>query len=898
QNSHLYSTGVQGVDTTIEDPDIYIVGASTLQFLIFGDPDVTLYDWDREPHAFVSFESGFGPSSPIFAHPGSSYDLPLGGRDPVGNLYAKAGNYSITVYDPSMQVISSGNVVFTGDALGTYRIDFSPNAPLGEYTTSITNTDTGRNHNVTILLEWPELVIESIDVTGLMEYSNWSVIVVAHNPQDVPVDTLVRFYVGSTLLAVDTATWQPRFSQKDFEFEVLGVPSGSQEFRIEMLVGPEAILCSVSDIAVSIAMHWSTPLLWGLIPGLTIAAVLTGFYSWKKAGEIHRLRKAKEDEAKGQKEGPFETYCSTNLSRSAARVAFKAGLPDEMLKILVSRFSKQSSETLRRAALSAAEGDNFILASRIFKHLGDRDLHLRFLTLAEIKDGSLRTSAKLLEQLLHEGLIRSALAILVYLRDMDNQERKKQFVDSSRDTLLSFAPNIRNAPDAQELLLSVLPSDTDDSFYLALDAEMERFDGVADRILASQKVPEMVRLTNGVRIANRRPVAARVTQALLSSHKPQQVASYLTSVDLSGSDLAALARPIAEKFLENPSDAELGKALSTISASGEGGSIIGIRRTLDAASTYMETTKGIGKETEMLSTSELIDAAKSLKDPETIKLYFMLIERQVLNESDPSMSDVSRLARYTQDLRIVQYKMEGENRFLSQRFQELSALLIRRLVQDARSLLLQCTFKVHMPDWLKSSSDEICSIITSQINKENPTALVEALLKAREEKDFAELSKYVAQSISAEVQAAEANRILSDARMRQILTRKHSQPRRMADGSIVTTPDVAAINAEAARMALARWFPQAAQAWRTGVLMALRSISIEAARGALPERQRAGIAVRYLETFTKLAQGKAYGDVIHFLREIRYSFESTTLSDIVARAGVPSHIVQQALGPS
>ncbi|MHA1928976.1 MAG: hypothetical protein ACTSV2_10430, partial [Candidatus Thorarchaeota archaeon] len=650
-NSHRYALHRSGLDSYVTPSVAEIIGASCLQFTVFGDPDITLYDWTETSFPVVDRGIGVGPNGPCYAYPGSTYLLPLGTHDPIGNVYASAGTFSISVFDPEDLLLTSGIGICSALELGVFEINFAENAPLGVYDIEITNTETDEIVIVQIIIEWPDLLVESIHSPSYTDLGIWNLEIVVINPQDVVAETTVQIRLNNEIILISDVSWVPGYSSNIFEIEVIFGPTGQQTLNVIITIGSQSFQCSNTDTLIVVNSHWVSSVLWLVIPSLGVAVILGGVFSRVKGSKVISLQRAMEGEISGDYETAFELYQKYRLSKAATRVAVKNGLPEEMMRDLLTRFGSPVANNLLTIANASVLKGEYNLASMIYLHLGQTEKGIQYKVIAELEEGHIEEAIPIFHDLVSASIPRYAVDAISHIKTLNESVRLK-FVSQIKEDILILASKLQRDTPSQSILLSIVEGHIDDEYHLELLAILDRTDAAAELILLQKTMPKMINLTNTLDENHRNRVAVAVVRSLTQTRKPKQVAKYFTSVDIAESVKLDAAAPILEQLINEPTNKELLTALQIISKSSNTGSLTKIDEVIDDVKSFTATAEEMGISGEHLNITEMVPVIARMKNQELAKKFLDQSEKQAFMGSTAASTDLVALARYVNKLRF------------------------------------------------------------------------------------------------------------------------------------------------------------------------------------------------------------------------------------------------------
>ena len=888
-NSHRYATYDLGLDSYVSSSDAAIVGASSLQFIVFGDPDVTLYDWDVIPFPVMDRCVGVGPTRVAYAHPGSTYFLPMGMHDPLGNIYAKEGSYYVSVFDSEHNLLSGGMAICTSFEMGTFQIEFASNAPLGTYDVEITDTSTDSTFHCQVVLEWPLLVIELVESSSYAELGMWDIEITVWNPQDVIADTIVQVSLNGDVLLLSDASWLPGHSTNDFKMMVMFGHSGSETLSVLITIGSQSYQCCSNDSLVLVTGHWVTPVLWYIIPALGVCVVMSGVYTRTKGSKTVALQKGLDAEINGDYDTSFKVYCKYRMSRAATRVAVKENLPEEMMQSLMNRFGREIYNDLQTIANRSAMIGEFATASRIYMHLGQSEKALQYKAIAELEDGLIEDATQTFHDLLSASISGYAVNVISHIKTM-NETVQSKFINEAQDAILNLSSRLKTDAPSQSMLLALIQNHIDDNEYLIeFFLTSGRIDLAADRILSLKTIPKMIKLTKTLDDEPRNRVAVAVLKFLIQTHKPKQIEKYITSVGLTDNSVIEAVRPLVEQLVTRPQDKELLDALHSISKSSNTGSIAIVDDAVDAIKQLISAAKKLGVSAENLSSISMIPVIAGMKDQPLAGKILEQVEKQVLSGSVPASADLDALAEYVYSLRASLLSLDESLPAIRLRLQSCAKTLENRLSNKIQETLAQCTLNLGKDDWLEASSKAVADQIVSSIPLNDMISSVRACIIARGSMSSYVVDQCLQNSIGVEKQVELANLMMENPAVRDRLLRRHLRMQMNEHGSPVWVPDIQAAFEEAMGQVTVEYRPQVTSALRLGSMKAARLISNQAMEAQIPTRELFELSVVYL------GNSREKESVYEYIQSIEKYFTREELVSIIEEAKMPSSTLDDAL---
>ncbi|MHA2081364.1 MAG: hypothetical protein ACW99H_09495, partial [Candidatus Thorarchaeota archaeon] len=714
RNSHRYALHDSGLDTYVTTSTADVIGASCLQFTIFGDPDITLYDWTTTPFPVTDRFTGVGPVGTAYGYPGSTYQLPLGMHDPVGNIYASEGAYNINVFDTEDNLLMSGTAICTNLEVGVFEIQFFSASTLGTYDIEIHDMNTNDTFYTQIVLEWPSLVIHSIESSSYIELGAWNLEITLYNPQDVVAETTVQVSLNNDILLISDATWVPGYSSNDFELVLMFGHSGSQTLNVIITMGTQATECCNYDTLVLVQGHWVTPVLWYLIPALSVFVIVIGAYTRRIGLRVLSLQRGMQAEIDGDHETAFDIYGKNRLTRAATRVAVKEDLPEEMMEALMHYYGNIIFNDLQAIANTSVSNGDFRNAAKIFLILGNNEKGLQFRAIAELEDGEIDEAVQTLHELLSANIPGYAVNVITHVKSMNESIRHK-FVASAKDDILSLASRIQTDSPSQLVLLSIVEGHVEDEYLVGLLVNLGKVDAASERILALKTIPKLIKISKTLDESHRNQVAPVVIRALIQTYKLKQVAKYITSIDINDKVKEEVVAPLIEQLIQEPSNKDRITALELISKSSSTGSLRVIDEAIASVKTIIDSAKKMGVSVEHIKSSALVPVIAGLKDRVLAEKLLVQTEKQLLSGSVPASAKIEALADFVYSLRASVYSIENVLPQVKLRLSSYEGTLQHRLSQAVHEVFITSTFKADGENWLEVSSDGVAEAIVSGI---------------------------------------------------------------------------------------------------------------------------------------------------------------------------------------
>ncbi|TXT54566.1 MAG: exported protein of unknown function [Candidatus Thorarchaeota archaeon] len=327
ETSHCYSTGEYVDDTYILGSNIHIIGASAEQFVIFGDSGISIYDWDANPYPVVDRLSHPTSLPLVKVHPNSTYVLDMGIADPVGNVYAAAGDYQFTVDKIGGSQLISGAATSDGTTVAQAEIDFSSSAEHGYYLVSFSKHGESTECTFLILLENFSVELIGAVVSTAVQAGFWLMTIEASNNHDVNYIVFIDVRFNDASVYTNEVTLLPGMNNFEIQFEALSFTTGTQEIEICMIDPVSNTELQILHTTASFSPHWASYLLVGGLGIFPVIFVLIGIVHFRTSGAIKKLREAHQYESELLYSKAFTAYKKAGAKEAAYRVGEKAGLP-------------------------------------------------------------------------------------------------------------------------------------------------------------------------------------------------------------------------------------------------------------------------------------------------------------------------------------------------------------------------------------------------------------------------------------------------------------------------------------------------------------------------------------------------------------------------------------------
>jgi hypothetical protein len=887
-NSHRYALSDIGLDTYVSSSDAAIIGASCLQFIVFGDPNITLYDWTATPYPVMDRCARVGPSRAAHAHPGSTYWLPLGMHDPVGNTYAFEGTCSISVFDTDNNLLISGNAICTSQELSVFEIEFSSTAPLGTYDILITDTDLDEMFHSQVILEWPNITIQSIDSSSFTQLGTWNLEILVFNPQDVVAETTVQIRLNNEVLMISDASWLPGLSSNEFEIVVIFGPSGHQILNVILTIGTQDIECCNYNLQVLVSSHWVTPILWIIIPALSVGVVVSGLYSRFRGSKVVSMQQAMQAEVLGDNKAAFDLYCKHNLSKGATRAALKEGFPEEMLSTLFRSFGSAVAGTLNVITNAALIKGDYRLASKINFLLGNSQTGLQYKAFAELEDGAIDDAIMSFHEIASLSASSVAVNVIKQLKTKDELIQSK-FVSETKDDILSLATRLQRDMLNQDLVLSLIEGHVEEEDLVRFLVNIGRIEIASERILALKTIPKMVKLTKKLKEDEQNRVALDVIKALTQTENPKKVAKYITSIDIDDRTKMMSITPMIELLLQEPHNEDRISALVSISETSSKGSLPMIEEAIKAVKSLMSAAEKMGVSLEHARSSTLVPVIAGLKGQSMAEKLLSQTEKKVLGGIAPASADITALAEYVHSLRSAVYSVNGVLPLVKSKLMSYEGTLQNRLSTSIQEVSTSCIF-ILGEDWLEASSNEIANAVASSVPLIDIVSAVKSCFVAVRKLSSHQIIMYLQCSIGFEEQTAMVNELMSNRIERDRLLHRHKRMKMDEQGRMVWVADKDAVFTDAINLVLSKWIPQATSALNLGILKAALKISQIALTANIPQAEVVDISIAFLQG-ARLSETH----IIEYIGSLSKIFKREEVSTILERAGLPSTIIDKVL---
>ncbi len=802
-NSHVYSTGYEGVDTYSTVSTVGVIGASCIQFVIYGDPDVTLHDHSKTPAPFAPRIGDIGPGRTVRAHPGTSYELPIGPHDPVGNLYAKEGDYDIEIYSPTAALVESGSVHCTDLTFGGYVFNISESAALGLYTVEVTDTSTLEEYSFSILLEWPVLEVVRLQTTLLSQFGYWTFDLSVFNPQDVYADTIMTVYVGGQVLWSADVEWAPGYSQMSIYREVGFMPYGAAQVSVVLILKvTSAQCCSFSD-TVHVSLHWISIVLYGVVPGLGVAAVIFGLLAQRSGKKNSLLQTALEKEVQHDYEEAFSNYMDLGLVEGGIRTAVKAGYTEKVLERVMQARNPQVNGLLADSARGLYERGEFSLAGRVFESIGDSLGQTKSMIMHCLATGDASGAADLIRGLITSG--RQDLASEMLLESQTKGLAGKVLEGIGTPVLGLIQFMVRQGRPYQPLLDGAVPEVQDDALRLSLWVGFGAIDRVVTEVLDASSVGEMVEMTNHLAGDTRTSVASEVVSQLAAGKNSKKIKDYLSGIGLDNASFSLITRGVVDQLMDNPSDKTMRNLLSSLAKDAPGSDayvaeVFEVLELVQAGDSSAAAAMDEGRTLSLMAT---------VSNPAVVEKLVGRLHRSRLGTSPLDSLQVSDLAQYTVRLRYAAVAAPKHvSDVVEKELSEVEPILRQKIKSQARSVLMGLDFK---PESSWSTHATVEQLVIQSVDRTNPFATIDALADAAGETGFPELEQLVVKTMNDDESVrAFVRRAVNDPRIRQKLAR--GQAVQMGGLHVPLSNEQILAN-----IAKEEWDAKAAYAWKNGV---------------------------------------------------------------------------------
>jgi hypothetical protein len=798
ENSHVYSTGFEGVDTYATSSTVGVVGASCIQFIIFGDPDVTLHDHARDPPAFAERVGGFGPGRTIHAHPGSSYDLQLGRRDPVGNIYAFEGDFSIEIYSPTYSLVDSGVVHCTNQSVGSFLFNISSSSALGLYTVEVTELSSAEEFSFGILLEWPVLSVVSTAHGALSQFGYWSLLFSVYNPQDVSVDTVMTVYLGSQVISSTDVEWAPGVTAHAVTLEAAFVGSGVNEISVSIVLKVTSSECCSFSQLVTVSLHWISIALYGVVPVLGIAVAVVGFVSLRRTKRNGALESALNDERSQNYEEAFNAYMDHGLVEGGVRAAVKSGFSEGVLERVTSSPSPQVRSLLSASASDLYSKSDYALAGNVYGAIGDTLNQVRSKIMHSLATGDLASAADLMKEAVDRGHRDFASELLMESSSLGVASRLMEELGSP--VLALAALLVQRGSDCTPLL-EASNEVHDDGLRLNLWVTFGADDRAVNEISTASSVQEMIEKTAAISDTKRLEIMSDVVSDLATGRNATKINEYLNGLEFPTSSFSQVTKGIVDRLMDKPSNKSLKKLLEDLSK--------GVPENKEYVREIKDTIEVLQSGGAAVDEAKTVKLVKSVTNPAVADKLIALLHRNRFGTEPLGSAALGALGEYTIRLRTAALGASSEvSTAISTELSSVEPALREKIKQQARSVLPGIEFK---PESSWSIHTNIERFVAQAVDVTNPFATLDALAEAAGETGFTELQEMVVAAMNDEESVrAFLRRAMSDPRIRQKLARGRS----VQFGGLHVPLSNEQILATIARE---EWETKAVYAWKTGV---------------------------------------------------------------------------------
>ncbi|MHA2077853.1 MAG: hypothetical protein ACXAB0_09625 [Candidatus Thorarchaeota archaeon] len=891
-NSHRYAASDIGIDSYVSTSEAAIVGASSLQFTIFGDPDITLYDWDATPFPVMDRCVGVGPTRVALAHPGSTYQLPLGMHDPIGNVYASEGSYNIRVYDTEDNLLTLGVGVCTQLELGVFDIQFNEASTLGVYDIEITDTNTNETFYNQIILEWPDLVIQSIESSSYTELGTWQLQITVYNPQDVVAETTVQVSLNNDILLIADASWTPGISTNDFELVLMFGHSGAQTMSVIITIGSQSTECGNYDTPLQVSGHWITPVLWYAIPSLGVAVIVSGVYTRRLGSRVITLQEAMEAEIAGDHESAFDLYGKNGLTKAATRVAVKEDLPEHMMEALMHYYGNEVNIDLQNIAVASVADGDFRMASKIYLLLKQNDKGLLYRAIVELEEGSFDDAVETFRELVSQRMSGSGVEVIRHLQSMDAPARSG-FVSLAKEDILKFASNLLGQESNQVLLLSVVEGHVEDEYLVKFLMNIKQVNDAAKKILSLKTVPKMVKLTQVLSDKDQQTLAPIVVRLMLPTYKLKQIAKFITSLDIIDKAKEEAVAPLLEQLVLEPRNKERIKALQAVSKSTSTGSLRMIDDAIEAVNSMISAAEELGVSSDTIGTTGLVPVIAGLKDRKLGEKLLAQTERQILRGSVPASANIDALAEYVYSLRSSVYGVVDAHPQVGLKLRSYQETLQNRLSHAIQEAITSSKLYTDDTNWLEVSSDAIAEKILVNVPLTDAVSVIKGCYRALEHVSTRLVLTYLENSIDMKSQTAAADAIMNNPLQRDRILRKHMKLKIDEFGRSAWVPDQEAAYAEVLSEVLGKWKPYAISAISRGLFKAARNVARSAVDSQIHPTEVRVVSIEFLSGARSISD-LGEEEVVGYVRNLQKYLKREVVDAIVQKARWPKSLLDES----
>ena len=888
-SSHVYSLDDMGLDYYIGTTEVLLIGASSEQFVLFGDPLVTLVDWQVAGYQMMSRFQSLDYLSVLRAHPGSTCRLPLGQFDTVGHIFAAAGTYSIEVLNPSDAVLSSGVVVATESAISYYEIVLPTGAELGEYTVLCTDTTTDEEYVVTLIVEPPILAVVSVAVESASQIGTWQVMVSVMNPHDAATDALMTIQLGTTPIHVQSTTWDPGTRTQTFTVDVLLVAAGSQSLTVTLAVD---YLTPLSFSGGTVVVVSTTFAYYGLFlsPLLAFAAAAISYLSSRQLKSLRRLQLARGSELDGDLDDAFESYSSLGLEKSSIRVAARSGFEGETVQLLTARLGdyKVRAGITEAAAQFEAKGD-YLPAARLYEYLGFADSRLRNALKADLGRGMYENVEKHLAEMIQGCHWELASDMLVLVSERLEPNQLGGLVTRMHESLEALISQAHRNPERTKTWVTIARAMADKEAGLRFLVAGDLIQEAAVLIVDEPSLDKMSWLTNMVAERSRAAVACAVV-ALLRGRSPVEAAKYLGTVDLNERSLSLAAEPLTRDLFASPSNEQLAAELQNISKWSASGSVRSIDLALDTASRMVTGRAAASAAVADLQPMETLRGLAAVADDATFS-QLLMTACDAVPLTRVQYLTVPEVARLTGSLRWLAANVQGtrKNRvdMVLQRYQQM----LRPMMLTAfRASLSRCP-PANLSDTIAMKAC-ISAALQGAVVLEDPVLVLMALVEVAKQRGFSELVELAVKVADHNEVQAKITALTIDRALMQLLASRHSRWAPDSAGRMVRQVDLEAVKAEVVRMALAESVDRLGRIWEAAAMDMAQDLLLRTVSQDVDEETRVAMAVNYVRA---LPRGLDSSSMMEFLNSLAENPAITepVLARIMREASVPSSIADQ-----
>jgi hypothetical protein len=634
---------------------------------------------------------------------------------------------------------------------------------------------------------------------------------------------VIEIRVGPEILLIADASWMPGVSTNEFELVVVFGPTGRQNLNVVLTVGTQEVECGNYDSLILVNTHWVTPMMWVVIPALSVSVVVLGVYTRRKGSRVVSLQKAMNAEISEDYQEAFDSYCKHRLPKSASRVAIKEDLPEEMISQLMQVFGNAVTRDLEVLANKAALKGEYNRAARVYFLIGQTDRGTTYKTMDELSTGNLQDAIITFRDVASLENAGFSVNLLEYLKLSDKATRD-EFVAGSKEPLLRLATRFKLQASSQDLLIEIVGDDVEPEFLATILMNMGRSDEAAELVIGQKTVPKMVELTMTLDQNYRNTVAPVVVESITSTHKPKQVAKYVTSIELSDNALEAAVSPMIRELIQNPTNKDLITSLKQISGASQAGSIQSIEDAVNAMQTIIETSEEQGISLDEVGSSSLLPVIASLTDQTLAENLISKIENQLLKGHSPGSADIGALAELVYGLRLATYRNQYLSSQIQMKFTSYENSLVNRLTEAYHGAFITSTLALEGEDWLDRSANSVANNLLAVSPLHDKISIAKASFRAMQRATGNILKTFIHNSIDAEELQGLVDELMNNSLTRDRILRRHMKYQLDQHGRRVYAPDMNAAFDEAITEVLRRWKPQSISALKHGTFRAALSV--------------------------------------------------------------------------